>query len=425
MSRILHEKSNNRFCCQKGTSRLVQIPILFIVVLLLLSACQKESVSLNPETLASPSNVATINTPTLDFAQLSPSLSSPLNKKDFATPSIDSVTAIPPDLTDDLSLPEEVRVWLFLGSDQEPPFIGKTPAIHLVLFNPRLAKASVISIPGNLFVYIPGYTMQRISTAYALGGISLLYETLRYNFGIVPEHYVLAHPGDFEWLVDDLGGLEVSVLFPMPEACNGIRAGIQYMNGKIALCYVSYQSDDDEMDRMLRQQQLLRLMFNELTANGTLARLPVLYASFQDWVKTDLSLLELTKYIPLAHKLGDPDRVKYFIIGWDAVELWELPDKSQVKVFLPDQNVVKTIIMNAIDVVMQPAPLSAVVLTLEYQYYQALTATPQSVPTRTPTPTPKVSTPTNTMTSTGTISVTPSVSVTTTPTPTVTQAIYP
>ena len=45
--------------------------------------------------------------------------------------------------------------------------------------------ASVISIPPDLFVYIPGYTMQRINTAYPVGGISLVKDTLEYNLGII------------------------------------------------------------------------------------------------------------------------------------------------------------------------------------------------------------------------------------------------
>ena len=73
-----------------------------------------------------------------------------------------------------MALPEDVEIWLFLGSDQEAPYRGRTDAVNLAFVNKRLSKASVISIPGSLFVYIPGYTMQRLNTAYALGGMNLV-----------------------------------------------------------------------------------------------------------------------------------------------------------------------------------------------------------------------------------------------------------
>ena len=103
-----------------------------------------------------------------------------------------------------ITLSDEVQVWVLLGSDTEPPFTGRIQAIHLLLIHPRFSKASLISIPGNLYVYIPGFGMQRLNTAYALGGIETMLETLSYNFGLDVDRFVLAHPGDFQWLVDDL-----------------------------------------------------------------------------------------------------------------------------------------------------------------------------------------------------------------------------
>ena len=55
-------------------------------------------------------------------------------------------------------------------------------AIHLLLVNERLSKASVISIPGfNLSLYA-GHGMGRINTAWPSGRMKLVYDTLGYNF---------------------------------------------------------------------------------------------------------------------------------------------------------------------------------------------------------------------------------------------------
>jgi LCP family protein required for cell wall assembly len=334
---------------------------------------------------------------------------------DFPPPSIDPATPIPPPQTA-LDIPDEVLVWVLLGSDEEPPFIGRTPAIHLLFIHPRFSKASLISIPGDLYVYIPGYTMQRINTAYALGGIETLRQTFAYNFGVVPSRFVLAHPGDFQWLVDDINKIEVTVFYPMPQACGGIRAGLVEMDGTMALCYASYRDGIDEIDRMRRQQQLLRVIFRKLTRDGNLIQLPVLYASFEGWVKTDLSLSELMGFIPLALRLADADRIGYYIIDWDQMSIWEIPGYSQAQVFLPDQKDVKMLLEEALGHILEPAPLTDQVQTLEAQLTAAYQAseTPVFDSTSTSTPTPST-TPSQSLTPSPT-GVTASPSLTPSPT---------
>jgi len=323
--------------------------------------------------------------------------------QEFAPPSIDPATPIPPPMSE-MELSDEILVWVLLGSDAEPPFTGRTQAIHLLFIHPRFSKASLVSLPGDLFVYIPGYTMQRLNTAYTLGGIETLRSTLLYNFGVAPSRFVLAHPGDFQWLVDDINGINVTVFFPMLDACGGLRPGEIRMDGTTALCYASYRDGIDEFDRMRRQQQLLQSIFKKFTSDGNLIRLPVLYASYEGWVKTDLSLPELIGYIPLALRLADQGRITYYMIGWDHVQLWDVPGHSQAQVFLPLAEGVNGVLRNAINDVMTPGALTGQVQTLEAQLTAAYLATASPVA------------PTSTMTATSTMTFT------STPTPTITTS---
>lgn len=387
---------------------------------------QQKSTNSSPSPFPT-SNIANnepVRTPTLSNVTTPPAEQYQSAWDDFLPPSIQPATPIPPPQSQ-LNIPDEVLVWVLLGSDTEPPFIGRTQAIHLLFIHPRFSKASLVSIPGDLYVYIPGYTMQRISTAYALGGIGTLRQTFAYNFGVVPSRFVLAHPGDFQWLVDDINRIEVTVFYPMPQACGGIRAGLVEMDGALALCYGSYRDGIDEIDRMRRQQQLLRLIFRKFAQDGNLIQLPVLYASFEGWVRTDLSLGELVGYIPLALRLADYDRIGYFMIGWDQLSIWEIPGYSQAQVFLPKENSVKILLEEAVDHILTPAPLTDQVRTLEAQLTAAYLATDSSPINNTATPTP---TPTPTPTSTASPSGSPTGVVTNqslTPTPTLTQQGYP
>ncbi len=298
----------------------------------------------------------------------------------FAPPSRPAATAIPP-AAPRLELDEDVKIWLLLGTEAEKPFSGRTDAIHLLLINERLSKASVISIPGSLFLYLPGHTMQRLNTAFALGGMELVRDTLAYNFGIRPDKFVLVHPTEFKWLVNDLGNLDVSVLIPIKDACGGLPAGTHQMNGEKVYCYVSYDSGD-EVNRTRRQQQVLQLLFTKLVQNGRLARLPVLYASYQERLETDISLLDLLLRVPLALRLGDPDRVSYFVLGWEQLSEWELPDNTQTVVLLPREEEVAEVFEQSLAAISEPSPLGEIVLTYEAQVTiaVALTQTAQATP---------------------------------------------
>ena len=308
----------------------------------------------------------------------------------FAPPNSPAVTAIPP-ATPRLELDKDVKIWLILGTEAEKPYSSRTDAIHLLLINERLSKASVISIPGSLFLYLPGHTMQRLNTAYALGGMELVRDTLAYNFGIRPDKFVLAHPTEFKWLVDDLGGLDVSVFFPIRDACGGLPAGTHHLTGDKTFCYVSYD-DGDEVSRTRRQQQILQSLFTKLVQNGRLARLPVLYVSYQEQLETDISLMDLLLRVPLALRLGDPDRVSYFVLGWEQLSQWELPDNTQTKVLIPREDEVARVFAQALAAISEPSPLGEIVLTYEAQVTiaVALTQTAQATghvpvwPTNTP-----------------------------------------
>ncbi len=375
----------------------IALVILAITVMSLgMVGCQSPIAETTETSLAAETETAIIPTSLPTTATPSPTGASASDETIFALPEFDSATAIPDPMAE-ITLSDEVQVWVLLGSDTEPPFTGRIQAVHLLLIHPRFSKASLISIPGNLYVYIPGFGMQRLNTAYALGGIETMLETLSYNFGLDVDRFVLAHPGDFQWLVDDLDSIDVTVFYPIAGQCGGIRAGLVEMDGALALCYASFIDGNDEINRMERQQQLLRVIFKKFTHESYLTKLPLLYSSYQGWVKTDISLTELVEMIPLSLRLADTDRIGYYMIGWDAVTVWEVPGYSQAQVLLPNQEAVRAILQQAIDDIMQPAPLTVLVQTLEArlteQYEKTLHPSPTPTPTITPTPSTATVTP--------------------------------
>lgn len=343
----------------------------------------------------------------------------------FPGPRITPVTPIPPPLTG-LSIPEEVRVLLVAGIDREEPYAGRADAIALIIYHPRLARASLVSVPADLFGYLPGYTMQRLLTAYAAGGPSLLTNAMAYNLGIAPDSYAILNLDEFTRLIDDLGGINTNVFDNVQPYCEGLPSGVVLMNGDQALCYMRLRLGSDEFSRNHRQQEVLRTVFLRLVEGGNLIRLPELYDRYRSVIDTNLTRADVLNQLPLALKLGDPKRVGYFLLGEDQMTLWQLSQDPPATVFLPNRPAVMRLMQEAIDFVTTPSPLSDVVTTLEYE----LTISPTPTNTYTVTPTPTATfTPLPTLTPTRTRTLIPSATytrtVTLTPTATNTVTITP
>ncbi len=340
--------------------------------------------------------------------------------ENYPAPQLTPVTPVPPPLTG-LTIPDEVRVLAIAGIDEPLPFSGRTDAIALVIYHPRLARASVISIPPDLFGYIPGYTMQRLYTAYAIGGARLLNDTLAYNLGIRPDYYAVFNLNSFSQLIDDLGGINVTVLEDVRKYCPDIPPGVVYMDGKKALCYMRLRLDEDETARNRRQQEIFRTVFLRLVENGNLIRVPELYQNYRDSIDSNLTREELLSRFPLALKLGDPKRIGYFQMGDKELRNWQISQQPITNVFLPNRPALMRFMQQAISYVSNPSPLSEVVVTLEYQLTVSPTPTTTSTvtltPSRTPVPT-RTFTPGPSPTITRTPTVTPTRSPTFTLTPT-------
>lgn len=347
----------------------------------------------------------------------------------FPPPQLTPVTPIPPPLSG-LVVPEEVRVLALAGVDREDPFSGRADAIALVIYHPRLARASLISIPPDLFGYIPGYTMQRMNIAYAVGGPRQLTSTIEYNFGLRPDSYAILNLDDFTRLIDDLGGINAHILENVRSYCPGIVPGVVLLNGEQALCYMQLRLENDEMSRNRRQQEVLRTVFLRLVEGGNLARIPELYEAHRHAIDSNLTREQLLEAVPLALRLGDPTRIGYFQLGENELALWQISQHPQTTVFLPNRPDLMAFMQRAVDFVTTPSPLHEVVVTLEYEL--TISPTPTSTytvtptPTRTPTPLPTLTfTPSRTPTRTVTSTRTPTRTPVPTRTPTVTSTWTP
>ena len=327
----------------------------------------------------------------------------------YPSPAANTVPTPVPPPAPYLNLPAEIKTFLLVGTDKPSPYKGRTDAIMLVFYNPGTAKAAVLSIPPDLFVYIPGLTMQRLNIAYISGGIESLLTTLEYNLGVRPDEYAVVPMDAFTYLVDGLGGVDLTVSEDLWDSCGTIRSGQTHLNGQKALCYFRARAGMDEISRNRRQQAVLLTLFLRLAGSGNLTQLPGLYQTYRDRIDSNLSVDSLLDSIPLALYLADPGRIHFFELSPKALERWELPGESEIEVFLPNTAEIQRSLWDMRSFVASPMPLTQRVITLVHD----LTVSPTA--SLTPTIT---TTHTNTITNTRTITLTPTITRTRTITPT-------
>lgn len=387
--------------------KIIRAVLAAVIVFLLLAACSSgdqssENVIMDGDTSLSLSNDGALSknispTVTLQYGNdmQEPIESTPVQTGLATSVSIETqiptpTATIPPPVSK-IDLPPSVDVVVLMGTDYSAPYVGRTDTIILLIADRQTGRASLISIPRDLLVYKPGLGMDRINTVYAAGGAQLLFDTIEYNFGIRPEHYALAHLDDFIRIVDDLGGIDVTVSTPMPHDCGGIPPGLFHMNGEVALCYVRERQTTSDFDRSRRQQEVLKILFNKFLSLENFLRLPQWYSSYGDSIQSDLGLLDLIKYVPFALHLNDGNNFNFYQIGWDDVTPWNMPETG-ASVLLGKQSNINSILQQAVGTLAQPLPTSASLatqimwLTATPTWTQTNTASPVGTETGTPAP---------------------------------------
>ncbi len=364
-----------------------------LLLVLALAAClpAAQELASAPISTASPSpgSPATPSaTPSAKMVSATPSRTASPNSVwgSYGGPVIEPVTPIPTPL-DPYPIPPEVRVGILLGTDRDAPFIGRTDAMMLMFYNEKLGRASLLALPADLYVYLPGYTMQRLQIAYATGGPEGVQAAVEYNFGVRPLRYALVHPSELTGFVKRLDTLTIDVPGDYSDGCKGILGGRMRMTAAEVLCYVTYRDDMDEVDRNQRQLDVAANIFHRMTQSGKLALLPDLYATTVPNVESNYTLTDLMGYIPLALRMGDPQQLGLFRFERSDLIVWDIPGQEQLGTqgFVPRPGAIPALVQRAVDFVLTPQKPIPYVTRLAYELTASPSATITPSPTRTAT----------------------------------------
>jgi len=174
--------------------------------------------------------------------------------------------------------------WLLIGSDSREELTqeqqaelstggnlgsGRTDTLLLVHV-PGLGSgrpASLVSIPRDSYLNIPGYGMDKVNAAYAAGGPGLVAQTVEEATGLHLDHYAEIGFAGFGVVVDALGGVQICPTEPINDPLAGIdlAAGCQTLDGREALGYVrSRATPRADLDRMIHQREFVSAMLGRI-----------------------------------------------------------------------------------------------------------------------------------------------------------------
>lgn len=323
--------------------------LLACILLLVLAACGTTPPAGQPTpplaTATSPANPTPTLTPFLpgDAAiQPFPTLVTPPTSTETPPPA-DPL----PDQTGQVSI-------LLLGSDQRPGRGDFRTDVFVLMTIRGDGSVSLVSFPRDLYVYLPGLRMERINVAYEYGGFDLVAQTLEYNFGIRPDHFVLTNFNGFKSIVDSLGGVEVNVGLKLSDTRDGypdgftVYPGLVHMNGETALWYVRSRATSSDFDRLRRAQEVLTAIGQKLLTLQGLTRAPELYQIYKSSVVTDLTLDDLLLLLPLLQAV-DPNRIDRYVIAPPFATVWINPETGAY-LLIPDPITIRQILQQAMGI---------------------------------------------------------------------------
>ena len=178
--------------------------------------------------------------------------------------------------------------WLITGSDsragltrQEENQLAlghdisgqRSDTIMLLHLPANGTQPTLVSLPRDSYVPIPGHGYNKLNAAYDFGGPKLLVQTVQNVTGLPINHYMGIGFGGLVTVVNDVGGVQMCLKAPMkdPKAGLNLKAGCQTLNGDQALGFVRTRAFAiGDIQREEDQRILIKGILTKMTSPGTL-----------------------------------------------------------------------------------------------------------------------------------------------------------
>lgn len=204
----------------------------------------------------------------------------------------------------------------YVGGRPDPAAPVRSDTMMVVGISARRSRLTLLSIPRDTRVEIPGHGPDKINAALALGGPGLAMQTVSNLLGIPIDGYALVKLGGLIRIVDLIGGVDIDVPQNMryTDRTAGLkirlRKGLQHLDGQRAHQFVRFRHDaQGDIGRIQRQQAFIRAVSQKLLTPQAVLALPQLVEAVQQNVETDIEPAQLMAIAAWAKALG-PDQIR-------------------------------------------------------------------------------------------------------------------
>lgn len=234
---------------------------------------------------------------------------------------------------------------LLIGADQRP---GEekfnTDSLILASIDPDGPRISMLSIPRDTRVSLPGYPDIKINSVAALTDLETLQKEVSELTGVPIAGYIQTNFDGFKQIIDTLGGVTIDVEKDMyyetgdeKDGIINLKKGVQRLDGAKALQYARFRHDAlADISRTARQQVVLKAVAKEMLHVSTLPKLPILIPQLTQAVDTNLLLGDILNLAKAAVKFKNAEIVTQTLPGkfldLKGVSYWEVDPEDAKEV---------------------------------------------------------------------------------------------
>lgn len=202
---------------------------------------------------------------------------------------------------------------------------GLADVIRIVRIDFTIPKVTIFTLDRDLWVEIPGIqdhygiTHGKLNQAYfygvpgmgyydgSAGGAGLLAKTIKWNFGLTVDDYIVVSMAAFVKGVDALGGIEVNVPRSLDAGSSSFNTGLQHMSGSEALDLARIREGYSSLIRISNQDAIIKGILEKISSPDVILKIPALLQALQGTVLTDLSPNQVNNMVCLVKKMSGAD----------------------------------------------------------------------------------------------------------------------
>ncbi len=209
---------------------------------------------------------------------------------------------------------------LVIGSDvrEGSPRGGRADSLHLVALDAQNGRGTIVGIPRDSYVPIPGLGTSKINASLARGGPERTVQTVSQLAGVPIHYWAAVEFSRFRSLVDAVGGVDIEVPYKMADSASGafFDPGRRHMNGTEALAFSRARKSvpGGDFGRSLNQGRLLVASLSKFRADAASPlRLATYLVAFHNLVESNVPAAELLRLAAIGRRI-DPARIENLVL---------------------------------------------------------------------------------------------------------------